>query len=87
MSAAREDKTQLLTDLRRGVDLLVARAEVDPARIGYVGHSLGSTLGGVLVGYGARLAAPRLADPRAWQVLDVAIGVVMLAIAVTLATG
>ncbi|WP_235529582.1 LysE/ArgO family amino acid transporter [Nocardioides sp. Soil774] len=35
--------------------------------------------------YGARLAAPRLASPRAWQVLDVLVGVVMLAIAVRLA--
>ena len=35
--------------------------------------------------YGARLAAPRLASPRAWQVLDVLIGLVMLAIAVRLA--
>jgi len=35
--------------------------------------------------YGARLAAPRLANPRAWQVLDVLIGLVMLAIAVRLA--
>ncbi|WP_374453980.1 LysE/ArgO family amino acid transporter [Nocardioides sp.] len=39
------------------------------------------------LGYGARLAAPRLADPRAWQVLDVAIGMVMLAIAARLALG
>ena len=37
------------------------------------------------LGYGARLAAPRLASPRAWQVLDVLIGVVMLAIAARLA--
>ena len=37
------------------------------------------------LGYGARLAAPRLADPRAWQVLDVLVGVVMLAIAARLA--
>ena len=37
--------------------------------------------------YGARLAAPRLASPRAWQVLDVLVGVVMLAIAVRLALG
>ena len=37
------------------------------------------------LGYGARLAAPRLANPRAWQVLDVAIGLVMLAIAARLA--
>ncbi|GAA1436553.1 LysE/ArgO family amino acid transporter [Mycobacterium cookii] len=39
------------------------------------------------LGHGARLAAPRLSDPRAWQVLDVLIGVVMLAIAVRLALG
>jgi L-lysine exporter family protein LysE/ArgO len=37
--------------------------------------------------YGAGLAAPRLASPRAWQVLDVLIGLVMLAIAVRLALG
>ena len=39
------------------------------------------------LGYGARLAAPRLASPRAWQVLDVVIGIVMLVIAVKLAVG
>jgi len=39
------------------------------------------------LGYGARLAAPRLSSPRAWQVLDVLIGVVMIAIAVKLALG
>ena len=37
--------------------------------------------------YGARLAAPRLESARAWQVLDVLIGLVMLAIAVRLAVG
>lgn len=37
--------------------------------------------------YGAGLAAPRLASPRAWQVLDVLIGLVMLAIALRLALG
>jgi L-lysine exporter family protein LysE/ArgO len=37
--------------------------------------------------YGAGLAAPRLASPRAWQVLDVLIGLVMLAIAARLALG
>ncbi|MFC4784537.1 LysE/ArgO family amino acid transporter [Nocardioides sp. MAHUQ-72] len=39
------------------------------------------------LGYGARLASRLLARPRAWQVLDVAIGLVMLAIAVRLALG
>lgn len=39
------------------------------------------------LGFGARLLAPLLARPRAWQVLDVLIGVVMLAIALRLALG
>lgn len=39
------------------------------------------------LGWGARLAAPRLATPRAWQVLDVLVGLVMLAIALRLALG
>ena len=33
------------------------------------------------LGFGARYASPLLARPRAWQVLDVVIGVVMLLIA------
>lgn len=36
------------------------------------------------LGYGARLLAPFFAKPRAWQVLDVIIGIVMWAIAVKL---
>ena len=39
------------------------------------------------LGYGARLLSGVLARPRAWQVLDVLIGLTMLAIAVNLATG
>ncbi len=39
------------------------------------------------LGFGARLLAPLLARPRAWQVLDVLIGIVMLAIALKLALG
>jgi dienelactone hydrolase len=61
---------QLVTDLRRGLDLLVARPDVDPARLGYVGHSLGATWGGALVGVDHRLRAavlmgglPSLTDP------------------------
>jgi L-lysine exporter family protein LysE/ArgO len=53
--------------------------------------ALGACVASVLwfagLGYGARLASRVLARPRAWQVLDVAIGLVMLAIAVTLAMG
>ena len=39
------------------------------------------------LGYGARLLAPWLTRPRAWQVLDVLIGLTMLAIAAQLALG
>ena len=39
------------------------------------------------LGFGARLAHRVLSRPRAWQVLDVVIGLVMLAIAVRLAVG
>ena len=39
------------------------------------------------LGFGARLAHRRLSTPRAWQVLDVLIGITMLAIALSLALG
>jgi L-lysine exporter family protein LysE/ArgO len=39
------------------------------------------------LGFGARLAAPLLATPRAWQILDLLIAATMLLIAVKLATG
>ncbi|HLT10739.1 MAG TPA: LysE/ArgO family amino acid transporter [Micromonosporaceae bacterium] len=39
------------------------------------------------LGYGAALAHRWLARPRVWRILDVAIGLTMLAIAVTLTTG
>jgi L-lysine exporter family protein LysE/ArgO len=39
------------------------------------------------LGYGARLLARLLARPRAWQLLDVLIGLTMLAIAAGLAMG
>jgi pimeloyl-ACP methyl ester carboxylesterase len=60
VAATLEDKAQLLTDLRRGLDLLAARPEVDPARLGFVGHSLGATLGGVLVGIEPRIKVAAL---------------------------
>lgn len=39
------------------------------------------------LGFGARLLQPVLRSPRAWQVLDLLIGLVMLAIAAKLAVG
>ena len=52
-----------------------------------VGAGLGSILWFTGLGYGARLAAPLLSRRRAWQVLDVLIGLTMLTIAVQLARG
>jgi len=36
------------------------------------------------LGYGARLFAPIMTSPKAWRILDVIIGVVMLALAAKL---
>jgi len=53
--------------------------------------ALGACLASVLwfsgLGYGARRAGRFLSSPRAWQALDVLIGVTMLAIALMLARG
>jgi L-lysine exporter family protein LysE/ArgO len=51
------------------------------------GAALGSVLWFTGLGYGARRAAGLLASARSWQVLDVLIGVTMLAIAVSLTLG
>jgi L-lysine exporter family protein LysE/ArgO len=50
-----------------------------------VGAGIASIAWFVGLGYGARLLSPWLARPRAWQVLDVLIGLTMLAIALSLA--
>jgi L-lysine exporter family protein LysE/ArgO len=52
-----------------------------------LGAGVASVVWFTALGYGARLAAPLLARPTAWRVLDVLIGVTMLAIAARLALG
>jgi dienelactone hydrolase len=51
------DLVQQIIDMRRGVDLLLARADVDPKRIAYVGHSYNATVGGFLAGLDRRFKA------------------------------
>ena len=51
------------------------------------GASMASVLWFSGLGFGARLASPLLARPRAWQLLDVLIGLTMLGIALMLALG
>jgi dienelactone hydrolase len=53
----RDDYVQLVVDVRRGVDLLLGRLDVDARRIGYVGHSLGATWGGAIAGVERRIHA------------------------------
>lgn len=53
----RDGYVQLVIDIRRGVDLLLGRSDVDRDRIGYVGHSLGATWGGVVAGLDHRVKA------------------------------
>ena len=44
-------------NLRRGADLLLARKDVDPKRLAYVGHSCNATAGGFLSGIDKRFKA------------------------------
>jgi dienelactone hydrolase len=45
---------QAIVDMRRAADLLVARKDVDPQRLAYVGHSYNATVGGFLSGIDKR---------------------------------
>jgi len=51
------DLIQAIVDLRRGADLLLARKDVDPQRLAYVGHSYHATAGGFLSGIDKRFKA------------------------------
>lgn len=53
----RDVAIQNIIDLRRAVDLLTLREDVDPERIGFIGHSYGAHVGGVLAGVETRIKA------------------------------
>jgi hypothetical protein len=53
--AVRNNFIQSVVDLRRGIDLLRTRPEVDPNRIAYVGHSSGAHWGAILSAVDRRL--------------------------------
>ncbi len=46
---------QSIINIRRAVDLLSSRKDVNVEKLGYVGHSWGATLGGILAGVEKRL--------------------------------
>lgn len=51
------DQVQLVVDLQRAVDVLLARPDVDPARIAYVGGSYGGAVGTMFAAVDSRPAA------------------------------
>jgi len=57
-------------------------------RLAYgIGAALASFIWFFALGYGARLMTPWFANPRAWQILDIGIGIVMWLIAARLIIG
>lgn len=57
----RDEHIQLIADLRRGIDLLASRPDVDSSRLGYIGFSYGAAMGGLLAGVEQRIKAYVLA--------------------------
>jgi dienelactone hydrolase len=51
------DLIQEIVDMQRGADLLLARPDVDSARLAYVGHSYNATVGAFVSGLDKRFAA------------------------------
>ncbi|HWK90478.1 MAG TPA: prolyl oligopeptidase family serine peptidase [Longimicrobium sp.] len=64
----RAEQIQLIKDLQRAVDVLLARGNVDPARIGFEGYSYGGIIGAQFVGIERRLKAAVLAAAHGGQV-------------------
>lgn len=54
---------QTVRDLRRGVDYLCSRPDVDPHRIGFLGFSQGAMIGATFIGVEPRVRAACLAVP------------------------
>lgn len=57
---SRDALIQTVIDLRRGVDYLQTRQEIDPNRIGYIGASMGGIIGSMFAGGDERVKAPVL---------------------------
>lgn len=57
---SRDALAQTVVDLRRAVDYLESRPDIDPNRIGYIGASMGGILGAIFAGVEPRVKAPVL---------------------------
>ena len=52
-----EASRQQVIDFRRGIDLLLARGDIDPKRIAFVGHSYNAHTGGILAAVEKRIGS------------------------------
>ena len=57
LEADRDIRVQTVIDIRRGIDLLLARGDVDSKRLAFIGYSAGGEMGGILAGVEKRLKA------------------------------
>jgi dienelactone hydrolase len=53
----RKTRISTVVEMRRAIDLLLTRTDVDPNRIGYVGHSFGAQFGAILTAVDRRIKA------------------------------
>ncbi len=60
--AVRDQYVGNIVDIRRGLDLLAWRDDVDMDRIGFLGHSYGGQIGGILAGVEPRIRALDIAS-------------------------
>ncbi len=54
VETARDEQAEMVILERRALDFLLARRDIDPKRIAYVGHSYGGAAGGVAGAANAR---------------------------------
>jgi dienelactone hydrolase len=53
----RKTRINTVIEMRRAIDLLLTRTDVDPKRIGYIGHSFGAQWGAILTAVDPRIKA------------------------------
>jgi dienelactone hydrolase len=51
----RKTRINTVVEMRRAIDLLLTRTDVDPSRVGYVGHSFGAQWGAILTAVDRRI--------------------------------
>jgi dienelactone hydrolase len=51
----RKTRINTVVEMRRAIDLLLSRSDVDPNRVGYVGHSFGAQWGAILTAVDPRI--------------------------------